>query len=138
MKAVAEPLAPPAAERFFKIRSKITGLYKIAGIAGTGEEDGHRRAGGWTKTGKIWNKKSLAGHFALFLRTNDRTSVWVHGSGYVEGPCPRPELEIGAPYYAIPEEYEVVEFFALGEIVPLQNVMRAVLAKGAVISPDKA
>lgn len=135
MKAVAEPLAPPAAERFFKIRSKITGLYKIAGNKRDGSTG---RVTGWTKQGKTWNKKSLAGHFALFLCTNDRTKVWVHGSGYVDGPCPRPELEVGALYYAIPEEYEVVEFFALGEIVPLQNVMRAVLAKGAVISPDKA
>jgi len=133
MKAVAAPLAPPAAERFFKIRSKHTGLYKIAGS----KRDSSGRVTGWTKQGKIWNKKSLAGHLALFLCVNDKTSIWQHGK-IVEGPCPRPEIEVGAPYYAIPEEYEVVEFFALGEIVPLQNVMRAVLAKGAVISPDKA
>ena len=107
-------LPPPPGERFFKIRSTKTGLFKCAGI-------GER----WSKTGKVWSKKTLAGHFALFKRENYPANG---------GTLPRPELEQGAVYYVIPDEYQIVEYFALGDVVPLENVMRVVLSKGAVIA----
>lgn len=117
-KTVTEELPPPAAERFFKIRSKVTGLFKIAGTTR------------WSKDGKTFTKKTLAGHLSLFKNENRPTGR--------DRSLPRPDLEQGAVYYSIPEEYEIVEYFALGELVPLERVMRAVLAKGAVISRKKS
>lgn len=131
-----EELPPPPAERFFKIRNKRTGLYKTAGLTGAD----CKTDAGWSKLGKVWSAKTLAGHLALFLTTNKKPRIWVHGKGYEIDPAavlPRPDLEEGAQFYAVPDEYEIVEYFSLGTVVPLESVMRKQLAKIAAVSPNR-
>lgn len=121
-------LPPPPGERFFKIRHATNGKFKTAGV----KLDRMGNIAGWTRVGKTWDKKGLAGHLALFLRVNDYKRVW-NGTKWVDGPLQHPELVKGATYYAIPAEYEIIEYFALGSITPLKNIMQAVLAKGSVL-----
>ena len=131
--APENPFGPPAAQRFFKIRSKKTGLYKLAGLAGTdGHTASHGRVGGWSKIGKTWTVKSLAGHFSLFLRYNERKRIWA-GKEWVAGSLERPELEEGAPYYEIPEEYEVVEYYALGSVITLKAALGKKLETASLV-----
>lgn len=120
-------LPPPAGERFFKIRNRTTGKYKLAGLP---KDDSPNS--GWGRVGKCWDKKALMGHLALFIRSNTHEKVWT-GTKWEKGPLKYPELAEGATYYAIPAEYEIVEYFALGTVVNLKNVMHAVLAKGSTI-----
>lgn len=134
---VKDALPPPPAERFFKIRNSNTGLFKIAGVS---QPNKHRPNHGWSKTGKIWDKKSLAGHLALFLRENRKPRTWVHGKGYAFDPAavlPRPDLEEGAQFYDVPAEYQIVEYFSLGHIVPTETIMRKQLDKIAAVSQKR-
>lgn len=133
---VKETLPPPPAERFFKIRNSRTGLFKTAGL--TGATCGS--SAGWSKNGKIWSPTTLSGHLALFLRENEKPRLWVHGKGYVSDPAaalPRPDLEEGARFYDVPAEYQIVEYFSLGHVVPTETVMRKQLDKIAAVSQKR-
>lgn len=131
-----EELLPPPAERFFKIRNTRTGLFKMAGI--NGADCNPKNTLGWSKGGKVWSKVTLAGHLALFLRTNNPPRKWAGKEGYVvTGPPPRPDLPEGAQFYDVPAEYQIVEYFALGTVVPLDSVMRKQLDKIAAVNSTK-
>jgi hypothetical protein len=133
---VKEVLPPPPAERFFKIRNSRTGLFKTAGLNGTDCKSNV----GWSKNGKVWSPVTLSGHLALFLRTNKKPLIWVHGKGYEIDPAavlPRPDLEEGALFYGVPAEYQIVEYFSLGHIVPTETVMRKQLDKIAAVSQKR-
>lgn len=121
-------------DKFYKIRHRTTGLFKLAGFDWREYEDprAHLRSvkesmkirfPGWSATGKVWNRKQLAGHLGNFLRLNR--------PHYATGLLPRPELPVGADYYEIPECYEIVEFIATGAVVPLEDVLR----EGATVVP---
>lgn len=113
---------------FFKIRSKETGLFKKAGVPSSREQRAWRSKTapppGWSKQGKIWDRKALAGHLALFKRENRIANG---------GDLPRPDLPKGESYYAIPEEYEILRFSMEGAVVSLTSV----LPRGAIVSPNK-
>lgn len=126
--AIPETSPPPPGERFFKIRNRVTGKFKTAGV----RTDYKGNIDGWSARGKTWDKKSLMGHLALFQRVNEHQRVWI-GTKWAKGPLEHPDIAEGAIYYAIPEEYEIIEYFALGQISPLKNIMQSVLAKGGVI-----
>jgi hypothetical protein len=128
-----ELLPPPPAVRLFKIRNARTGLFKMAGLNGT--DCNPKSTVGWSKGGKVWDKKTLSGHLALFLRNNNPPRKWAGKEGYVTtGPLPRPDLPEGAQFYDVPAEYQIVEYFALGTVVPLESVMRKQLDKIAAVS----
>lgn len=134
---IKEELPPPPGERFFKIRNSRTGLFKTAGLAGA--DCNPKSNHGWSKSGKIWNSKTLSGHLALFLRDNRAPRKWTGPSlGYqATGPLPRPDLEEGVQFYDVPAEYQIVEYFSLGHIVPLETIMRKQLAKIAAVSQKR-
>lgn len=91
------PANPDDEMVFYKIRDRRTGLFKTSGRYG------------WSKSGKTWNKNSLAGHMALF-------------KCYEDGG------------YSIPESYEIVQFSSQGTVVALETV----LPQTAIVSPSKA
>lgn len=135
---VKEALPPPPAERFFKIRNARTGLFKTAGI--NGADCDPKSNLGWSKGGKVWSKATLSGHLALFLCENRKPRQWVHGKGYEIDPAavlPRPDLEEGAQFYDVPAEYQIVEYFSLGHIVPTETIMRKQLDKIAAVSQKR-
>lgn len=100
-----KPVSPTEPLVFYKIRHRVTGLFKTGGKTNGCTTSWGNPNQGWSKLGKTWTKAGLTGHLALFKRE---------------------KYEFGKPtttYYAVPDVYEVLCFSSEGTVVDLETVL---------------